>query len=38
MQLFFNAEETSGVVLICAELQFAFRKLGSERNTKRTVI
>ena len=38
MQLFFNSEETSGEVLICAELQIAFRKLGLERNTKRTVI
>ena len=38
MQLFFNSEETSGAVLICAELQIAFRKLGLERNTKRTVI
>ena len=38
MQLFFTSEETSGEVLICAELQIAFRKLGLERNTKRTVI
>ena len=38
MQLFFNSEENSGAVLICAELQIAFRKLGLERNTKRTVI
>ena len=38
MQLFITSEETSGEVLICAELQIAFRKLGLERNTKRTVI
>ena len=31
MQLFFN----SSVVLICAELQIAFLKLGLDRNTKR---
>ena len=37
MQLFFNSEETSGAVLICAELQIAFRKLVLERNTKRAV-
>ena len=35
MQLFFNSEETSSAVLICAELQIAFLKLGLDRNTKR---
>ena len=37
MQLFIIPREALVVVLNCAELQIAFVKLGSERNTKRTV-
>ena len=37
-KLFFNTEENSGAVLICGELQIAFRKLDLKTNTNRTVI
>ena len=37
MQFYHISREASVVVSNCAELQIAFRKLGQERNTKRTV-
>ena len=37
MQFYHISREASVVVPNCAELQIAFRKLGQERNTKRTV-
>ena len=37
MQFYHISREASDVVSNCAELQIAFRKLGQERNTKRTV-
>ena len=37
MQFYHISREVSVVVSNCAELQIAFRKLGQERNTKRTV-
>ena len=37
MQFYHISREASDVVSNCSELQIAFRKLGQERNTKRTV-